>query len=301
MASVRLLPVELAADPRRQVVTPSGEGLLVTMYSIDGLTDPDVLRVPYYFQCPPLEDFTISESFNWQTFNTLRHGDMSSPGGRSLAQINFQTLFIAYPASFTFFSGDPHSRLYRPNPRQMAADLGRIMRNGTPFGFTVNNAALYDKADVHWGPHNGNAGVLLSLDTTERAGEADARYISASFQEYRDPHLTRRKLGKHTHKRGRNLPTSVTIRADGRAIEQGLTIFQEATLRKLARHFYGKPEQWRHIAHRNGALKNVPGNRNLGEWLTKNRKEKSIKLRIPKAPVGHQKKSRKAKAAVEED
>jgi hypothetical protein len=289
---------------RHKAVKPSGEGLLVTLYGINGITDPDVLKVPFYFQCPPLEDFTVSESFNWTTWNTLNHGDMASPSGRTLAQINFQTLFLAYPASFTFFSAVSGVGLAHPNPRSRSAELRRIMRQGTPFGLVVGNVALYDTPDVHWGPNaaggGGNAAVLISLDVSERAGEEDARYLNVGFQEYRDPHLTRRKLGKHTHKHGRGTPVTITVHKDGHAVEYGLTIMKEATLRKLARHFYGHPEQWRHIVKRNPALKNVSGNRNLGDWLTKVRKVKEVKVKIPKPPAHHGKKA-KAKASVEDD
>src|SRR4051812_19863427 len=84
--SPSVAPSPTAAKP------PTGEGLLVSLYGIPHITDPDVLKTPFYFQCPPLDSFTRSYAFDYGTYQTLRYGEMASPQGRRLTTITFATL-----------------------------------------------------------------------------------------------------------------------------------------------------------------------------------------------------------------
>lgn len=266
-----------------------GDGLLVAIYAIPHLTDPDLLKVPFFFQCPPLDTFWRSYAYDYSTYQTLRHGEMASPQGVRLTVVSFATLFLAYQSDATF--------AVTPAPMDATRELIRILKTGTPFGLSASNHELWpagkdalgSKYDVHMGPSSGNAAVLTSLDVEERAGEIDARYVNVSFQEYKDPRITRRRLGRgknRTANRGRKVPTTVYIDQKGTArLEGGHEVVRDADLRKLAKHFYGEQAQWRTIqAVKANGLKGVQGSTDLGS-VAKKRKDTSIKVRIPMLPV----------------
>lgn len=288
-------------DPWRYEA-PVGDGLLVSMYAIPDLTAPDVLAAPFHFQVPPLDSLAVQRQFNWTTWQTLRKGEFVSSGGRGLATISFNTLFVAYNASWTFQTNTDMSdrrsgrtqqaeAVVGHNPRSAANRLKAILNSGTPFGLVIGNHPLWGYNDVHWGPPNDNAAVLTALTVEERAGEPDARYTNVSFQEYRSPELERRRKGKkrNSNKRGRDVPAVVQVAATDTEAKRlaeghhsGQVWARATTLYGLARHFYGSQAEWRLIVSdpANSKLKNVTPSRALGEWLS-SRHEKSMKLRIP--------------------
>lgn len=273
-----------AAPPKE---SPVGQGVLVQMYKIPHLTDPDLLRVPFYFQCPPLDSIPVSAAANWSTWQTIRRGEFISPGGRTLQRISFATLFLSYNMDWTFTHGDS-DELISGDPQQAVRALRQILRSNTPFGLSISHEGMWSRPDVHWFPGNGNAAVLVSLDAEERAGEPDARYTNVTFQEFRSPDLDRRRKGKrrHDHKRGRGVPTYVLVRSDGR-VEEGKAqkpITRNADLRELAKHFYGRQAGWRTIVAANPKLKNVAASRSLGSWL-RSRHVKQERIFIPELPT----------------
>lgn len=262
---------------------PNGDGMLVTMYGIDGLTDPEVLDSPFHFQCPPMDSLSIDESFSFSTWNTLRHGDMTSPTGRSLSSVSFTTLWLDYRPSFSVHGDYAYQGAQTPDPTTAARRLKAILRRGTPFGLVIGNRKLWDRNDLHWGPTNGNAAVLTSLGAEERAGELDARYFNVTFQEYREPKLLRRVKGKPrptSDTRGRKLPAVVVVDRAGTARDRDRVVLRDASLRGLAKHYYGEQAAWRLIAQANGITGFAPS-RNLGEYV-KAKREKTRKVRIPK-------------------
>lgn len=293
------VPQFISSSPQKTVkhkptTSPVGEGMLVTMYSLKGITAADVLKTPFYFQCPPIDDVTRSYAYDWQTYNTLRRGEMMQAAGRRLATISFGTLFVDQTYSWTFQRKygsvpDPQNNLNYPNPQKMARELVQIMHSGTPFGLSVTHPKLWKRADIHWATKHGNAAVLQSVDVSERAGELDTRYVNVSFQEYRDPKIRRRaQEGQgRDESRGRDLPVTVVVHKDSTAGvrdgerdgDEGKT-FKDVTLRKLAKFYYGEQSLWRDLAKANG-IKNFSGDRPLGEYV-KRRKEKQIKVKVPK-------------------
>jgi hypothetical protein len=153
-----------------------------------------------------------------------------------------------------------------PNPQKVAAELQRIESRLTPVLLVVWNKALYAKPDIRMPV------TLRSLSVRERAGEPDARYFDFQFVEYRRPKMRRR--GYAGHPRKKDLPAVVQVDKYGVATEAvynnggigpGETVGTRqnpATLRMLAKYWYGQPSEWKRIAAKNG-LKNWGGSETL--------------------------------------
>jgi hypothetical protein len=249
-----------------------GDGLQITLKKIKGMTDPDVLQHPFRFQCPPMDTFSRSYSYTYTDYNAISQGQFSRPSGVDLASVTFQTLFVDFDAPWSNLRGTPEAQNASLDPQQMTQQLLKILRRGTPFELIVGQRALWNSNDVHWGPANGNAATLRTLDIEERAGEIDARYVNVGFTEFRTAELVRKGLGdgdgkNRDPKRGRDLPTSVVIK-----------VGDNTTLTDLARKYYGSTAEWRSIAKRNGM--SWQQNRSLGDWV-KSQGDKQRTIVIP--------------------
>ena len=102
--------------------------------------------------------------------------------------------------------------------------------------------------------------TLRTMNVRERAGEPDSRYFELDFVEYRAPRVARKQFGDR-----HELPALIEINANGVAheIKRGGKKLQQkqrhqigsgsrpATLRSLAKHFYGSPKKWREIKRKN--------------------------------------------------
>ena len=153
-----------------------------------------------------------------------------------------------------------------PNPQKVADELQRIESRLTPVMLIVWNKALYAQPDIRMPV------TIRSLSVRERAGEPDTRYFDFQFVEFRRPKLRRR--GYAGHPRKRDLPAVVQVDKYGVATEAnysdggvgpGATIGTRknpATLRMLAKYWYGQPSEWKRIAAKNG-LKNWGGSEPL--------------------------------------
>jgi hypothetical protein len=260
-----------------------GDGVQVSLYAIPELTDKRVLKEPFYFQAPPLEQLTQQYRYNWTTFSTVSKGEFSRPSGRALSSLPLSTVFVDYDAIWTNLrqtrtlgaqpintqniARNPAGRYKNVNPIQMVRKLILLQRSGTPFELIVGQHRLWGQQDVHWGPTNKNAAVITDLQVEERAGEIDARYVTVTFQEYRSAGLNTRGV---LELRGRNYPKTVKV---GRAAT--------FTLQDIAREAYGEGSAWRRIAKANGI--NWPGGEPLGEWITKRGENQHI-VQVPKPP-----------------
>lgn len=252
---------------------PSGPGLVIVLRSIKKVTSPKVLKVPFAFQCPPLESLSRDGTFAFQQYDTISRGQFNRQQGRALKTISFTTVFVDYDATFTLTA----NRNIGPNPVIEVAKLEAIRDHGTPFELVVGQQALWGRQDVHWGPRNQNAAVISELRVEERAGEVDARYVTVTFQEYRSVHLLRNAIGGRNvdPERGRKFPAHVKLTVKGTP--------HSTDLYSLAKHFYGEQSAWRLIAKANG-IRNWAPSRSLVDYL-KSRKESSLTLTIPSPPL----------------
>jgi nucleoid-associated protein YgaU len=219
-----------------------------------------------------MDTFSRSYSYTYTDYNAISQGQFSRPSGVDLASVTFQTLFVDFDAPWSNLRGTPEAQNASLDPQQMTQQLLKILRRGTPFELIVGQRALWNSNDVHWGPANGNAATLRTLDIEERAGEIDARYVNVGFTEFRTAELVRKGLGdgdgkNRDPKRGRDLPTSVVVK-----------VSDNTTLTDLAKKYYGSTAEWRSIAKRNGI--SWQQNRSLGDWV-KSQGDKQRTIVIP--------------------
>jgi hypothetical protein len=249
----------------------NGDGLLVALYAIPGLTKKaSVPTRGLLLQCPPLEEFSVEYAYSYSDYDTIRKGQFSRAGGQQLRTVTFDTIVV-----------DPETQV------RLLRDL---LESGSPVQFTafhVAGSASIGKAqglsEMAPGVELMMPATLRSLRSTERAGEVDARYVTLGFTEYRDPALqSKARAGS------RSFPQNVRLEGSGKATVGGQKVGGGAvTLSKLARQFYGDPSLWKLIRNANH-LSNVSAN----DPLVKHGKYKKLKdnqvlpVKIPKPPKG---------------
>lgn len=250
-----------------------GEGLRVKIQSIAGKTPKGVLESGYYFQCPPLEEFSVDYAHSHTDYDTVLEGQFSRKGGVQLRSAQFSTLVVDWGLFTVAQDTAPIEEL--------TATLIEVCEAGDPFLLTVAHRMPAGGFD-NWGasmagPELQMAATLRTLRVTERAGEGDARYMDVAFTEYRDPQIRSRQLkkkrGQKTTRSGdRPFPITVELiydgwsnrgggfpaqgTLDGRDLSNKYRIPGPVTLISLAARYYGDPQQWRQIAVENG----------LGDW-----------------------------------
>ena len=202
-----------------------GGGLRVRLRRIDGLTSKKVLRTrdAYYFQCGPLEEFAVDHAHSFSDYDTISRGQYSWKGGRQLRQVAFDTLAVDW-GNFVI---EHHFDV-----EDMVEDLEAILNEGTPFDLLVTHNYASGPVELHM------AATLRTLRVSERAGEPDARYLSVSFVEYREP-VVSRKGKKRRRRSGRLYPVTH---------ELGPT----DTFRSLSKRYYKHVHGARVIANYNG-------------------------------------------------
>jgi hypothetical protein len=287
------------------------EGMRVVLVGEKGLTDPDVLETPFFFQHPPQESLSISASQAWNEVETIGGDTLSNPGASGLRAVGFTTLFLDWESTMAVhhrggiaddvgiddpnapdytgaFRSDPARATDRPirrtvtaapprNPLVVANALRQIMESKTPFRLLIGQPQVWGRWDLSM------LATLRTVDVREVAGEPDTRYADAAFTEFVRPELVRRK------KKGRpqyhpKLPMTITVYKDGHAKgSDGHTIRKATDLRELAKLFYGSSSKWRLIVQANSALKGWGPGEDLDDWVKNRHKGNPQKLRIPKA------------------
>jgi hypothetical protein len=209
-----------------------GEGLRLRITRIKGVTkgrSSKILRKPWRFQCPPLDQFQRDYGHNFTRENNYLGREYVIRSGRKLRSIPLRTLVVEYGNYVVERRWDIDD---------MVDDLIVLSEEGYPFRLlathqygTGKDAAEYD------GPV-----VLESVSVTEQAGEQDARYLDLQFTEYDDPEVRRRKHGKDRGG-GKDFPFTITLRKDGSFTESSKDFKLKAevlTFGKIAREAYGK-------------------------------------------------------------
>lgn len=223
-------------------------GLSVVLRPIRGLTRRGLLRHPFHFQVPPLDEFGWDVAHGWSDYEAIRKGQFSRSGSRQLRTMTLRSLVVDYNPSWASWAGGHrhmgggdltpgHAPLrvtdplgnptgttsgangaqpmqepggIAPNPRRVADQLTRLCHAGTPMRLIVWNRALYNKPDVDMPI------TLRSVSVRERAGEPDSRYFNLTFTEYREAQQERRGYGKN---RRHELPALVRVNRNGVAVE----------------------------------------------------------------------------------
>lgn len=279
-------PQMAAALRDRHGVAGTFGGLRIVLRRINGVTDKDMLTEPLYFQCPPLEDFTIEFGADHTDYATVREGQFSRRGGRMLRTWSVSTLAVDFLPSWVL----PRTVQSMERIQQR---LAHLCESGSPFLFVAHHDVPREMASaplVEVGPKIERHATLRRVRVTEKAGEPDARYFDLDFTEYRVPTVHRQHRGKRKPTaQDTKFPVVVQFDKDGSATETkgGLPNIKhtkdDVTLAGLARLYYGDPSKWRVIVRANA--EQHPDLKNLGqnEPIINARSVKpDTKLRIPK-------------------
>lgn len=209
-----------------------GRGLRVRMSRVAG-TSRKVLQTPFFFQVPPLENFSTQHGYNFSDYETISEGQFSRGMSRQLKTVEFQTMFVDQDWSWTLLHNDKAGL----NPQRLSSQVVHILNSGTPFLLLIGQPQL-------WGEGNYDVkmkATLRSATVEERAGEVDARYINVTFTEWRDLEVQKDAKGN----KGDRLPLQIKPGPND-------------TLRSLAKEYYGSTREWRLIALANGLTNFLP-------------------------------------------
>lgn len=222
---------------------PRGRGLRVKLSKIEDISGSRrVLRTPYVFQCPPLEQFTYTYGREHTPYITITKKQYLQRGARQLITCTFRTLTVEWGSFVVEHDYDLEG---------LRDDLLEIADEGWPFRLLATHQ--YGAT-----PILSMDAVLTGVQVTENAGETDARYFDLSFIEWEDPDVQRDSNKKR--KGGRRWPRTVTLEKNGDY--SGLpgagredvvsTYGADLTFDLIAILLYGDPSLARHVAKANG-------------------------------------------------
>lgn len=201
-------------------------GLHARLRAVNDFTPAQVLRTPLLLPVMVGDELSIDEEYPWEDFTTVGDGEHSSPApgnARPLAKFSGETMSLTWNPRW----------LAAPNvnPEKVRRELLRIGRRRAIFDLLVVNKPRSDFAEF-----SGYA-TIRRISRGIKRGEADSRYYSIDFVEYRPMGLGRRK-----RRFGARRPTTHGLDAND-------------TLRSLARELLGNEGYWRNIAEANGITK----------------------------------------------
>lgn len=210
---------------------PTGEGLVVQLEFIAGLTDAKLSSIlPFVFQVPPMNIFPINRSYPHNEYDTVAGEQRSRPGSIQLQTYQWDTLFTDQPYTWTLLHGDG----FLPDPLSMLARLDEVGNAQTPVLLSARHHYL-DAFEVY------TAATLRSVNSEEHDGEPDARYVTVAFSEYKGTSINTNRLGGGS--RNAHLPLTL--------VAKNIPVGRE-TLYALSTYYYGSVSLWRRIAKANG-------------------------------------------------
>lgn len=283
------------------------EGKRVLLTPVKGLTKANLFGEAFRFQMPPSGDLQTTFAVNYTDYDTIGGKQLSRSGATQLQALSLSTLALDYDVSWAShhqgFPSGPPTQTYSdisggagqtfaaqgfiegenvdppPSPIQVRNMLVMIAEAKTPFQLEVSQPGVYEHPDVYM------LATLRSVQSTEKAGEPDARYFDLSFVEYVRPALLDRDAkGKSKAPQYHpKLPLNVTVSKKAiRAGDGHRFHYDQTNLADLARAYYGSTAKWRTIVQANKALKSWPQSRPLKELLSTSHSA-PVKLRIPKS------------------
>lgn len=216
----------------------TGDGMLVALSAIHGLSSAKVLKKPFWFQCAPLETMPQDYSWNWDDYATIGSGFHSNPQTATLDTFSFTSLFVDADYRHRF------AQVKNVHVLSMVKALKAIGDSLRPFQLNFGQPQLWGVWDV------AVAVTMRSLHVEERAGEMDARYFTVAFTEYPDA---------ATHPLAAITPAG----SNSKVLQQGVlatlsTAKLSNSMRSLAlisKHYYHETSSWRVIAKASGLTK----------------------------------------------
>jgi hypothetical protein len=215
----------------------SGDGLRITMRFERGVTNGNVLSVPFRFQVPVINDFVRQYLYAWATYDTLRLGQRARPQGKQLFQLPIDTMLLDGP------SADAASKTVvwagQTDPQDLIRELLGIAgmlpgREAQPFRLVIDQPAVWGST-----PIINSLAVLTAFQATQKAGEVGTEYLTATFLEYDETQVGRNQQ-KNSQRPAQHGDTTYTLRS-------GDTLYTIAT----HSHFH-QASAWKTIASANG-------------------------------------------------
>lgn len=218
------------------------EAIKVTLRAERGVTPPELLTVPFRFQCPPVDRFGRPQRWDYPTQDTLRAGQQLGRGAKSLDVVSFSTMFLDLDEGQPWITWDGSF-----DAQRLLQELIAIGDRLAGFRLTIGQPAL-------WGPRPlvNMVAVLTSLSPEQRAGAVGTEYTDVEF--------TARGRQRLTRSRARRPKSSSHVRRHRRV--------HGDTLYALARHYYeGQSSLWSAIAKANGITNVSPeSSEALEDW-----------------------------------
>ena len=220
-----------------------GQGLRIRMRRVPGMTPKGTLKVPYYFQCPPMDEFSVAYGHQHGKYTTI-DGEYSRRGGRNLITTSFRTLIVEYGGFVVEHDYDVGKLVDR---------LQILCHKGYPFDLLCTHA-YNQEPELHMDA------VLETVTVVENANELDARYLDLAFCEYRDPVVKRRRIkgDRDSKAKGRrpgrkSYPIWFQLKKDGTFTAKGVKVprGKPLTLELMATLCYGKASYAKYIAQAN--------------------------------------------------
>lgn len=228
-------------------------GIRITLRKERGVTTGDVLRVPFRFPVPVMDDFSRGHTFNWSTYDTLRLGQRSRPDGKQLLILPLDTMFPSRAVQHamtgvTVWDGvaDPQGML-----RELEWIAG-IASGSQPQVFRL----ILDQPSM-WGKDAlvNMLATLTVVQPTQKTNEPGTEYVSLSFLEFNEDVANRKQRSRASG------PLTYTLRS-------GDTLYEIA--KKSPFH---AASAWRTIAKANGITGVSPGSASeLAAWAKKHHK-----------------------------
>jgi hypothetical protein len=248
----------------------AGPGLHIKLSKINDVPGSRrMLRRPYYFQNPPLEEFSHGHGHESTTYMTIGRGEFSQRLGRRLITVSFRTLIVEWSRFAIRQTWDVEA---------LTDELIEISEKGYPFRLVATHSySNRPELDIE--------AIMTDCTPSEVAGEIDTRYFDLSFREWRDPVVDRATKKKRSG--GKHFPFTITLRKDGTYTVVGEkpgyfnTKDEELTFAVIAKYAYGAPSRASVVARANG----------MTQWglhtpLTQSRKYKDGgKIVVPAPPV----------------
>lgn len=232
----------------------SKHGVRIVMRREHGVTKGDVLRVPFRFQTPAMNDLDRQYEFNWATYDTIRLGQKSRPDGRQLVSLQVDTMFLDHHAAHA--STGTVIWKGRPEPQRLLDELRWIM--GYTPGSQPEIFRLVLSQPAVWGPRPlvNMLAALTNVEPVQRQDEVGTEYLSATFLEYPEDESIRRKQRPVSHG------------ATKWKLKKGDTLYEIAK----KSHFH-RPSAWKTIAAANGIKGVSPSSADdLAAWAKKHHK-----------------------------
>ncbi|EGO86271.1 LysM peptidoglycan-binding domain-containing protein [Clostridium botulinum C] len=189
----------------------------------------------FHFPVNPIDSLTINRSKKFETVDLINFGevDFSSPCGKKIKEISFNTILPGRPDSFCRYL-DIHKA------EDTIKKLEQWMEQKEPIRLVITRLNINELV------------IISELPEDIRAGESDDKYITLTFRVYREPKIESLPVISNGSKQVqlKNNRPKRNSASGGYIVKPGDTLY------KIAKSKLGKGSKWKIIYNKN---KNVIG------------------------------------------